>query len=118
MFKDKKKLISNLIDVLLVVAIIIVAYNIYIKNNYTRYENDYSDTARFIYESNGFENGTEVERIIITRQEMNSLLTKPALGNDCDGYVIIYPDNQGPTYEAYVKCKDYISPGFDSKLLD
>ena len=59
-----------------------------------------------------------LNKIIITRKEMNSLLEKPILDYDCNGYVIIYPSNQGAKYEVYITCDDnYTSNGFDERLL-
>jgi len=117
--KILNKILSYIVDIVLIIAIILVAYKIYIRNTYEVIENEYIDAARFIYEENGIQSGIEVSQIVLTRREINSLLTTPALRNDCNGYVIIYPSNQGPDYEAYINCSDkYQTKGYDSKKLD
>ena len=87
-------------------------------NRYNLIEKKYINAAKIIYEDNGIEDVSKVDRIIITRKEINYLLSKPILNNDCNGYVIIHVSNQGPTYDAYIKCKKYETKGFDSKFLD
>lgn len=117
--KKTAKIISYIIDILLVIAIIFVCYKIYLKNKYGSIENEYLDAAKFIYESNGISDTTKVQKIVITRSEINSLLTTPVLSKDCNGYVIIYPNKQGPTFEVFIKCGNkYKTKGFEPSLLN
>lgn len=84
---------------------------------YIQIENDYLGAAAFIYENNAIEDGTSKEKIILTRNEMNKFLKDPITSFECNGYVEIYPSNQGPTYKVFIQCKDYITKGFKQEHL-
>ena len=79
----------------------------------------YLAAAKTIYEENGIQHNQNTEKIVLTKREINLMLSAPSLKADCNGYVIIYPNNQGPTYKAYIKCANkYQTWGYNPKYLE
>lgn len=118
---SKKKLIrimTHTVDILIIILIIILLVKLFYKNKYGQIEQKYIEAATYIYENNAIEGGINKEKIVLTRKEINSLLNPPVIDNTCNGYVIIYPDNQGPSYKAYITCDDkYTTKGYDEKYI-
>ena len=117
-FKNKLKLLLIImIGIMLIISLLLISKYIG-KKKYVAIEKKYLEVAEFIYENNVINLNNNLNKIIITRKEMNSLLEKPILDYDCNGYVIIYPSNQGAKYEVYITCGDnYTTNGFDERLL-
>jgi len=119
--KRTKKLLKILLCIVIISLIISlitsIASKIYIQK-YKKIEKEYLNAASYIYENNAIEGATEKERIILTRKEINSLLTPPAIDNTCNGYVEIYPDNQGPEYKVYITCENkYTTKGYQEDRI-
>ena len=106
-----------MLAIMLLIAILLILKNI----NYKKYydiEKDYLNVAEYIYENNVINLKDDLNKIIITKKEMNSLLQRPTLDYECNGYVIIYPSNEGAKYDVYITCDDkYTTDGFDESLL-
>lgn len=122
MNKLKYKKIFNLLlylfDIVVILLIVIFGYKLYFYYKYYTIEKEYIAAAEYLYENNAIADGYEKKKIVLTRREINSLLTEPAIDNKCNGYVIIYPDNQGPSYEAYIICDDnYTTKGYKDGYL-
>ena len=96
--------------------ILCVLFIIWIKR-YNLIEKKYIEAARIVYEDNGIENISNIEKIILTRKEINYLLSKPILDNKCNGYVMIDVSSQGASFKPFIKCNKYETKGFDKKYL-
>ena len=113
-----KKIIFILYGLLAILFSIFIS-RVYHYYKYYKIEQAYISAVEFLYENNAIANGYTKNKITLSRKEINSLLINPSLDANCNGYVDIFPCNQGPKYKAYIICKDdYVTKGFDDKHLN
>lgn len=55
---------------------------------------------------------TKGEKITLTSEKLKDEGYDPTLDKECSGYVVVENTEMGFTYNAYVKCPDYITKGY------
>ena len=115
-----KKITITWIVVAFILAIALLLFGIKItqkKSPYKALENDIIEAMKIYYGQD--ENLTKlpkpknISKITISDLEAYGIDLNTTIDNDsCDGFGIVYGENFGYTYKAYIKCKNYTTTNY------